>query len=240
MTENPRGTDGDGVEDGSSVDSGGLPLVRGSEFELPGADGDADDDPESEPPTVVGVLLAAGTSSRFGRRNKLLATADGEPIVRRAARTLLDGGVDPVLVVLGHEADRVRAALDGLPVRTVVNEDYATGQASSVRTGVLAVRERTPGADAVVLALGDMPFVSPDTVDALVAAYASGAGTALAAAYEGDRGNPVLFDERYFDALADAEGDTGGRSILLDGEDSALVGVDDPGVRRDVDRPGDV
>ena len=227
MTGDARGTD-DGT---SPVDSGGLPLVQGSEFEVPSA---------ADAPTVAGVLLAAGTSSRFGSQNKLLATVGGEPIVRRAARTLLDSGVDPVLAVLGHEADRVRAALDGLPVDTVVNEDYETGQASSVRTGVLAVREARPDADAVLVALGDMPFVAGETVDALVAAYAAGVGTALAAAFEGDRGNPVLFDERLVDALADTDGDTGGRAILLDGEDSALVAVDDPGVRRDVDRPEDV
>ncbi|MFC5971684.1 NTP transferase domain-containing protein [Halomarina salina] len=232
-------TDGSPEErDHPPADAGDLPVVESSEVE--DAEGDVDADTTPDRPTVAGLLLAAGTSSRFGERNKLLATVDGDPIVRHAARTLLDSGVDPVLVVLGHEADRVEAALDGLPVETVVNEQYETGQASSVRAGVLAVRERTPDADAVVVALGDMPFVRSETVDALVRAYGAGVGTALAAAFEGERGNPVLFDARYYDTLADTEGDTGGRAILLDGEDSALVAVDDSGVRRDVDIPGDV
>lgn len=189
---------------------------------------------------VHGVLLAAGTSSRFGEANKLLATEDGEPIVRWAARTLLESSLRSVTVVTGHEAERVRDALTGLDVHVVDAPDYAEGQSRSVRRGVTAVREAFPDADAVVMALGDMPDVSPETVDRLVAAYEAGAGAALAAAFQGERGNPVLFDVRFFDALADVEGDEGGREILRSAADAALVETGDPGVRRDVDRPGDL
>jgi molybdenum cofactor cytidylyltransferase len=250
------------VEQGEGGDrrDAGLPVVRGD-------DGAATVD---GPDTVAGVLLAAGTGSRFADGNKLLATVDGEPIVRRAARTLLDAPVDPVVVVTGHEAERVRGALSSLPVRFVHNDDYAAGQATSVRTGVRALvegldgesgRDRGAGrasdgdwthqadgtrrpdtgvVDAAVFALGDMPFVTPATVRALVAAYRAGHGTALAAAYRGERGNPVLFDRRYFDRLAAVEGDVGGRELLVHGDDSALVETGDPGVRRDVDTRTDL
>ncbi|PCR90658.1 nucleotidyltransferase family protein [Natrinema ejinorense] len=194
----------------------------------------------SDSPAVAGLLLAAGTSSRFGNENKLLATLEGEPIVRQAARTLVRSGVDPVVVVLGYEADRVGDALEGLPVETAVNEAYDTGQASSLRTGIRAIRGRDREYDAAVIALGDMPFVDPSTVDSLVSAYAADAGDALAAAFDGERGNPVLFDERFFDALADVDGDIGGREILRESDASALVLVDDPGVRRDIDSPNDL
>lgn len=189
---------------------------------------------------VPGVLLAAGTSDRFGERNKLLADCEGEPIVDRSARTLVEAGLDPVVAVLGHEAERVREALGDLSVRTVVADRYRRGRGASVRAGIEAIRELEPAADAAVVALGDMPFVDPGTIDALVDAHAAGVGDALAPAHDGVRGNPVLFDRIHFDALAALEGDVGGRSILLDGERSALVAVDDPGVRRDVDRPGDL
>lgn len=219
---------------------------------------DAASIPEAPPDAgrVAGVLLAAGASARFGDRNKLLAAVDGEPIVRRAARTLVAARVDPVVAVLGHEADRVAAALDDLPIRTVRNEAYRSGQASSVRAGIEAVRApdegtgadarndrgvgAAPAVDAAVIALGDMPSVDPGTVDALADAYDAGAGDALAAAHDGIRGNPVLFDRRHFDALAAVEGDVGGRRILLDGDGSALVNVDDPGVLRDVDERSDL
>lgn len=186
---------------------------------------------------VWGVLLAAGTSSRFGDRNKLLQEVDGEPMVRRVAETLLGAELAGVVAVLGHESTRVREALEDLNLSLVENEAYAEGQSTSVRTGVSAVVERD--ADAVLVALGDMPYISPETVTSLVAAYEKGAGSALAAAHEGKRGNPVLFDSRYFDELASVVGDVGGREILRTSDDAVLIETSDPGVRRDVDRPAD-
>lgn len=201
---------------------GALPVVD------PPAPGSVDAD-------VYGVVLAAGRSERFGSRNKLLAEVGGEPIVRRAVRTVAAARVEGVTVVLGHEADRVEAALAGLDVETVRNPEYERGQATSVRRGIEAVRDE---ADAAVVALGDMPFVDRDSVDALVAAYGAGAGEALAAAHRGERGNPALFGATHFDDLAAVEGDTGGRAILLD--EGALVETGDPGVLRDVDAPDDL
>ncbi|WP_232685927.1 nucleotidyltransferase family protein [Halobacterium zhouii] len=195
---------------------------------------------------VAGVLLAAGTSSRYGDENKLLAEAGGEPMVRRSARTLLEAGLDPVVVVVGHEQTKVRDALAGLDVAFVENPDYESGQASSVQAGVAALSDEA--VDAAVFALGDMPYVDPGSVRALVAAYEAGAGSALAAGFECERGNPVLFDARHFDALAGREterrddspdGDTGGKQILLSADDAAVVETRDPGVRRDVDVPED-
>lgn len=192
---------------------------------------------------VAGVVLAAGTSSRYGGANKLVQAVDGEPMVRRAARTLLAAGLDPVVVVLGHEADRVREALSGLDDASdagldfVHNPDYADGQATSVAAGVAAL---PGGVDAAVFGLGDMPWVEPASVWRLVAAYRAGVGTALAAACDGQRGNPVLWDEGHFDALANQSGDVGGRDLLLSTEDAALVETGDPGVLRDVDRPADL
>jgi molybdenum cofactor cytidylyltransferase len=197
------------------------------------------DDPPETGVRVGGALLAAGTSSRFGDRNKLLATHEGKPLVRHAAETLLAAGLDPIVVVVGHEAERVRDALGDMPVEFVRNPSYESGQATSVRTAIEALRDRE-GVEAAVIALGDMPFVEPATIDALVAAYAAGVGDALAPAHDGRRGNPVLFDRRFFDELAGVEGDTGGRGVLLGSDSAALVAVPDPGVRRDVDEPTDL
>jgi molybdenum cofactor cytidylyltransferase len=188
--------------------------------------------------TVAGVVLAAGTSSRFGERNKLLASWRGDPLVRHATRTLCAASVDEVVVVVGHEHDRVRSAVADLDAGVVYNRDYEAGQATSVRRGVAATRER--GASAAVFALGDMPDVTVESVDALLDAYRAGVGDALAAACEGRRGNPVLFGRRHFESLSDVAGDTGGREILLRGDRSALVETGDPGVLADVDRPEDI
>jgi molybdenum cofactor cytidylyltransferase len=212
--------------DDDSPDDCGLPTVQAAG--LPATDGST---------RVVGVLLAAGSSRRFGCRNKLLADCGDAPIVARAVRALTDADLAGVVAVVGHEADRVAAALpDGVDV--VENEAHASGQASSLRAGVAAARDR--GADAVVVALGDMPYVAPATTRALVTAHEAGVGSALAAAHHGERGNPVLFDRRHFDVLTDVDGDVGGRDVLLGADDAALVDVPDSGVRRDIDRPTDV
>lgn len=186
--------------------------------------------------TVGGVLLAAGLGTRFEGGNKLLARLDGKPIVRRAAETLLASTVEETVVVLGHEAEAVGDALDGLGIASRVNESYRDGQSTSVAVGVDAARDR--GWNGAVFALGDMPAVDPGTVDTLVTAYAAGDRTVLAPEYDGRRGNPVLFDSEHFDALADVTGDRGGRDIVE--ASGTLVAVDDPGVHRDVDRVRDL
>lgn len=195
-------------------------------------------DRERRAATVRGVVLAAGTSSRYGDRNKLLEPIDGEPLVRRAVASLLGAPLAGVTVVLGHEHERVRTALAECDVEFRYNGDYARGQSGSLRTGVEAVR--AAGADAAVFALGDMPAVSRRTIETLVEAHRVTGRSALAAGHDGRRGNPVLLDAVHFDALARVSGDVGGRDVLRAAPDAAVVETGDPGVLRDVDRPGDL
>lgn len=192
----------------------------------------------SPSPRVGAVLLAAGESSRFGSGNKLLAPIDGTAVVRRAAATLLSSAVAEIVVVVGHDDASVRAALSDCPVVFRSNPDYAAGQSTSVRTGVEAARER--GWDATVFALGDMPFVAPDSVDALLDRYGSDAATIVAAACDGERGNPVLFDSKHYGTLADVTGDVGGRELVESHPEAVLVETGDPGVARDVDTEADL
>lgn len=196
-----------------------------------------------DPPTpdgdgAVGVVLAAGASRRFGDRNKLCEPVDGVPMVRRVAETLLATSLEAVAVVVGHDAAAVRETVADRDVAVVECDTHAAGQSRSVRRGVAWAAAR--GADAAVVALGDMPYVDPASVDALVAVHERDGATALAAAHEGHRGNPVLFAAAHFDALSALEGDRGGRDVLLGTDDAALVETGDPGVRRDVDVPDDL
>jgi molybdenum cofactor cytidylyltransferase len=187
---------------------------------------------------VGGVLLAAGRGTRFETGNKLLATVDGEPVVRRAARTLVDAALDEAVVVVGHEADAVADAVAPLDVAVRHNPEYERGQSTSMHRGVEHAGEN--GWDAIVFGLGDMPAVDPRSVDLLVRAHAAGAGSVRAAAADGERGNPVLFDASTYDDLLAVEGDTGGRPVMLGADDVALVETDDPAVTRDVDRVPDL
>lgn len=196
-----------------------------------------DDKPNREM-SVWGVLLAAGTSSRYGASNKLLQPFDGESIVRHAAVSLAGAPLDGVVAVVGHQSSAVWGAVDDIVTAVRVNDDFEDGQSASVKAGIEAVREHD--ADAAVIALGDMPTVQTGTVQQLIDGYERGVGTALAAAYECQRGNPVLFDSQYFDTLSDIDGDVGGREILLSTNDAALIATGDPGVLCDVDRPSDL
>lgn len=198
-----------------------------------GPGGTADDHDEA---VVGGILLAAGRSTRYGEPNKLLVAVAGEPMVRRAARSLVDSDLAGVVAILGYEAAAVGRALGDLAVETRRNEAFAEGQHTSVASGVAVARER--GWDAVVFGLGDMPFVEPATVDSLLTAYREGEGDVLAPTAGEGRGNPVLFDSQYFDDLADVEGDRGGRAIVA--AEGTLVAVEDSGVYRDIDRQEDL
>lgn len=211
---------------------------------------------------ILGVLLAAGTGSRFEDGNKLLAdvddettgseatdseptegeTTDGASVVSRAARTLANSSVDAVVAVVGHDREAVERELpDGVDV--LYNVDFEAGQSTSVKLGVEFARKRE--ADAALFALGDMPSVSVETIEKLLAAYRDDEGDIVVPRYEGERGNPVLFDSQYFDALADVKGDTGGRELIerevgSKSEPVAWVDVSDPGVRQDVDTAEDL
>ncbi len=139
---------------------------------------------------AAAVLLAAGLSRRMGERNKLLIEIGGEPLVRRTAKVYLAADAD-VHVVLGHEANRVRAVLEDLPVTFVTNPDYAGGQQTSVRAGI----DSLPSiCGAILIALGDQAALTQADVSDLLRAFAGdGANRILVPYYRGQRGNPVIF-----------------------------------------------
>ncbi len=153
--------------------------------------GSGDLSAERAPPLkVAAVLLAAGLSSRMGARNKLLIDIEGEPLVRRTALTYLAAGAD-VHVVVGHEAEAVRAALADLPLTFVDNPRFAEGQQTSVRAGLDSLPQ---GYDAILVALGDQAALTPADIRGLLRAFAkSDRDRILIPFHNGQRGNPVLF-----------------------------------------------
>ena len=187
-------------------------------------------------PRVAGVVVAAGLSRRMGGDNKLLAEVSGKPIVARVVDALLEASIDPVLVVVGHEADRVRAALAGRRVRFVENAGYEEGLGASIRAGFGALEEPV---EAALVALGDMPRVRADHVEALVAAFnPSGARSICVPVHEGRRGHPVLWSARHFAELRELGGDVGARALLEQHADAiTTVPIADDGVHFDVDDP---
>lgn len=186
----------------------------------------------TEPAAINGIVLAAGMSRRL-KRSKQLLDVGGKPLVRHVVERCLASRLEMVWVVVGHEADAVRDALAGLDVRIVVNPAYESGQASSLVTGLDAASD---GADAVVVALGDQPFIESRVIDKLIDARRDHRARIAMASYGGDRGHPVLFGHELFAELRGIEGDRGGREVIRRHRDEvALVPGGSAHVPLDVD-----
>lgn len=174
----------------------------------------------TEPDPIHGIVLAAGTSRRLGRPKQLLDIG-GKPLVRHVVERCLASRLDAVSVVVGHQADAVRKALAGLEIRFVFNPAYESGQASSLVAGLDALSD---GADALVVALGDQPFIEPQVIDGLIGARRIHGASIAMARYGKDRGHPVLFGHEHLAELRDITGDQGGREVIrLHGDEVVLV-----------------
>jgi molybdenum cofactor cytidylyltransferase len=189
---------------------------------------------------VAAVILAAGRSTRFaGDRpdtTKLVADLHGKPLVRHVAEAALASRARPAIVVTGHARNLVQNALTGLPLIFVHNENYATGLASSLRTGIAKVPY--PAAGAIVL-LGDMPLVTASLIDELGGRFEENSGAdAILPVTNGRRGNPVLLARSLFPAVEQLAGDQGARRLL---QDSTLRVIEVPAegesASTDIDTP---
>jgi molybdenum cofactor cytidylyltransferase len=182
---------------------------------------------------VAAILLAAGRGTRFGEEPKLLAQVGGKALVRHAAESAVDSKADPVIVVTGHRADAVEAALKGLPVRIVHNPLFADGLSTSLKAGFSAL---PPNARAAIILLGDMPLVSASLMDALVAGWHErGEPAALVPTLNGRRGNPVVISRALQPEIETLSGDVGAGPVLRGRPDVVEWPTADEAVVRDID-----
>ncbi|MCO4825197.1 MAG: molybdopterin-binding/glycosyltransferase family 2 protein [Amylibacter sp.] len=182
------------------------------------------------------LLLAAGKSSRMRGQNKLLRQIDGTPLVVRTAKRLAQSNAGGMTIVINPETVGLAVAVQGQGDQIIQAKDANSGLAVSLRAGINALPKT---ATAVIIALADMPDVTAQDIDALIAAFdpANGALIVAPTAPNGKRGNPVLFDRRYFEPLASLTGDTGAKA-LIEAEISNLCLVPrGAGVLVDLDTP---
>jgi molybdenum cofactor cytidylyltransferase len=185
---------------------------------------------------IAAVVLAAGWARRFGSQ-KLLAEAGGIPLVRLSVERVIAGTANGVIVVLGHDADAVRAALDGLPVRFAHNPRPDDGLSGSLRAGITAL---SPHTEAAIVALGDQPVMRRSVLPALIARFHRGGVMIVAARYAGVQGTPVLFSRTVFGELSALAGDQGARAVVeRDPGRTAFVDLA-WAMPRDIDTPGDL
>jgi molybdenum cofactor cytidylyltransferase len=179
---------------------------------------------------IAAVVLAAGKSTRFGAQ-KLLAPAGGSCVVRCAVDRAAASGVAETIVVVGADANAVRAALDGSGARIVENAAYADGMSTSLAAGIAALAAHT---EAALIALGDQPLVPAEAYAAVLAEFAAHRARIVAPWYNGVRGHPVLFAAPLFGELRAATGDEGARGVIA--RDPGRVAA----VRLDLPAPVDV
>ncbi|CAA0098784.1 Bifunctional protein GlmU [Starkeya nomas] len=183
---------------------------------------------------AAAIVLAAGRGTRMPHAHKLSAPLHGEPLVRRAVTAARASKARPVVVVTGHEAEKVRTALAGLDVVFVDNPAFADGLSTSLRAGLAALPEEV---DRAVVMLGDMPKVDPALVDRLASAIDPQEGRLIAVPVaDGRRGNPVAWARRLFPALMALEGDVGARHVIAENADLVVeVPAEGDGAFLDID-----
>ena len=183
---------------------------------------------------IAGLVLAAGMSTRMGR-NKLLIEINGRPMVAHAADAALAAGLDPVVVITGHDAANVRAALADRDVVCIHNPDFVTGMLGSLKAGIRALPDEAEGA---VVCLGDMPDVTAAHVTRLLAAF-DGARRICVPTSHGRRGHPVVLGRAHFPEILSLPNEVGARDVVrahpeavrqidMDGDEAILTDLDTP------------
>jgi molybdenum cofactor cytidylyltransferase len=188
--------------------------------------------PNSCTAMISAILLAAGESNRMGQPKQLMPF-DQSTIVERTIDNLLNSAVSETIVVLGYREQDVRKTIADQPVKIAINPDYQQGMSASIIAGLKQVDKR---AQAVLIALGDQPFVDSQTINTLVEAFIANNRGIIIPVYQGRRGNPVIFAIKYKDELWNLKGDIGGREIINHHPDDVLeVAVNCEGVLLDID-----
>jgi molybdenum cofactor cytidylyltransferase len=180
------------------------------------------------------VILAAGGSTKLGSP-KQLVRFQGKTLFLRSVESALMCGLGPIVVVLGANADLIKAEVDGLPIHVIINQDWEIGISSSIRVGLAKMLDLRAEVDAVVIMLSDQPFVDEKTILSLFEVYNTSDRPIVASEYDGVLGVPALFDREMFDELMALEGDAGARVIIRQNSAEKVATISAPEAAFDVD-----
>ena len=184
--------------------------------------------------TIGVVVLMAGCSNRMPEGNKLLMTLGdtGVSVAEQTIQTIVSAGYTSILIVTGHDADKLKAVLGDVDVQWTHNLRYKEGMGTSIATAFHAIESW----DAALIVLGDMPFVSVATLQFLREISIQHPNQIIVPSFNGRRGQPVIFPSRFFRQLKECTGDVGGKRILQSHSESVmLVDVGDEAIHWDVD-----
>lgn len=190
---------------------------------------------------ISAIILAAGESKRMGEPNKLLLPYRCQTLIEGIVDTVLSSDVDEVIIVLGHEAARIKEVCQTRPVKFVQNDNYQEGMTTSIHAGV---RAADGDADGFMICLSDLPLVEPDELNHLIYAFqeavtANNKHIAIPV-FEGQRGNPVIFSAIYKNDILDHKGLMGCKGIIKQNPEQVLeVEMATAHVLMDIDTPED-
>jgi molybdenum cofactor cytidylyltransferase len=185
---------------------------------------------------ISAIVLAAGESKRMGRPKQLLEL-QGKTLLQHVLESLINSDVDEIILVLGHEADRIRESLPALPIKIVTNSDYKQGMASSLKRGLLALDAQS---EAFLVCLADQPGIGPEIINTLIREFqqADHKRGIVRPVYRGLQGHPVLIGAQYLQEALHQQGDVGARQILMNHPGDILdIAVEEDAVLKDIDTP---
>lgn len=186
---------------------------------------------------VAAIVLAAGAGTRMPGRVKQLLPWRGKTLIENAISIAVASRAAQVIVVLGAHAAEIRAKIQGLSARVVLNRHWETGHASSIRAGLNALPREI---DAAIFVNADQPRLTTEVIDQIIQRYYETGAPIVAPLYAGKRGSPVLFDRGHFDALMSLQGEQGGRELLTKyREQIQFIEFADARMALDIDTPGD-
>jgi len=186
---------------------------------------------------IGAVILAAGMSSRMGETKQLLRLGE-HTLLDQVLANVRASGVDEIVLVLGHAAEKIMDSVTGENVKIAINRAYREGMGTSLRTGLSALPS---GIDAALIVLADQPFVRPATLKQLMDQYRESNAQIVIPMYKGFRGNPVLLDHSVFPEVMALNGDIGCRAVFGNHlEGIVKVSVEDLGILLDLDSKDDL
>ncbi len=189
---------------------------------------------------ISAIILAAGESRRMGVQNKLLLQIDSEVLIRKFVKSVSNSLVDAVLVVVGFEAEKIKAVLHDQAVKFVENHRYEEGMTTSIQSGVKASSNESTG---LMICLADMPFAETSDLNLLIQAFndyrSTESSLIIVPVFQGRRGNPVLFSEVFRDKILTHKGE-GCREIVRQFPHYVKeVSMENDNLLRDIDTPED-
>lgn len=187
-------------------------------------------------PSVSAIILAAGRSSRSHGAHKLLSLVDDKSVIAHSADAITKAGISSAITITGEAHEEIESILARSGTKLVHNDKFSDGMGSSIAVGIKQIEQTCEFA---LIYLGDMPFVQPSSIEALISASLSASPSAiLMPTFNGKRGHPVLWGKQHFRALSQLALDVGGRDIIRDNAERVIeVPVNDPGILIDLDTP---